>query len=177
MSFAKHLETERPIARHEAAPATAIARLCMATFVATVMFSAACEDTRTPTLCVFHADELDGTTFEQIDDCARPDTDMDGGQEARCPDAVTEGDVLFVRHELPGGIDAPGPVSLAIETPCVTSTFDVPYVDSVALWSGTAPSGSACALTVTAVVANSELRCTTTTADSSLCTDIVCPEN
>jgi hypothetical protein len=154
------------------------ARTWLALFM--ILAAPACADTEAPTLCVFNAGELAGATPDDFAACAAlsneaEDDDDDEAENSRCPESIDPSDVLFVRHQLPDSVIPPGPLVLGLQTPCGTSTFEVPYADGVALWSSTAPAGADCALTVTAVLANSELRCTTATATS--CANLVCPED
>ncbi|MBI5536971.1 MAG: hypothetical protein HY898_29895 [Deltaproteobacteria bacterium] len=117
-----------------------------------------------PKLCLIRADAM-GT--------ADPSTVTCGDRGAI---SVSEGEVFFVRHELPSGIEPPGPVHIRVETACagVAEEYDIAYGDgNAAIAPRVAPRGAGCAMTVAATIANSSLRETTIPA-ADACAKLVC---
>ncbi|WP_441286186.1 hypothetical protein ACSRUE_27510 [Sorangium sp. KYC3313] len=108
-----------------------------------------------------------------------------------CPDppvtiSVAPGEVVYIRHELPEGIEPPGPLHVRISTPCgEAESFDADYAtrdgtdgekQHIAVISRVAPVGAECSLSVHATIANSSLtRATSPSADAATCAKLVCP--
>jgi hypothetical protein len=123
----------------------------------------ACNDRapQSPVLCILAAgDALDGC----------PAT---GGASA-----IHDGDAFYVVHQLPAGVEPPCDVHVHVETPCTVIDREMSYaapaaagVGQVAIGSFVAPPGAACALVVTATIANSTLTRTIQT-DPGACADV-----
>jgi hypothetical protein len=144
-----------------------------------MLLMAGCEDTQKPTLCVFTSNDFTGANTNKDPESFPCRTPMDvvrwDKEPVQCDTVITSGGVIYIRHTLPDDVNPSGPLALRMETPCGTKAYDVPYVDGIALWSGETPIGAACSMVITAVLENSELRCSLNAPDATTCTDI-CPK-
>lgn len=133
--------------------------------VAFCILGTGCDETESPTLCVFTADELGNQRPEDFA-CPNPGEASD---DARCPVAVSAGTTVYIRGQLPEGVAAPEPLHVQVQSPCSNTSFELPFVDQLALRSLIAPVGAGCSLIVTGVVANTELRCSSAAVSSGSC--------
>lgn len=124
-----------------------------------------------PVMCVLAAEAADrGTVDPAAVSCS---------SAAKHPPFVAEGDVFIVRHELPQGVEPPEDLHVEVTGPCDPPVVtDVPYGTigdrKVALLTRAAPRGAACALVITAAIANSSLSITTE-ARAAECAKETCP--
>ena len=131
-----------------------------------------CEPADEPSLCVVSAET--SKPPPQMDRCPPAERET----EPVCPASIAAGNPYFVRHALPDGLASPGPLAVHIETPCAkivpdaSEEIEMTHVDGIVLFSRLAPKGAECLLTVTATIANSELRCSTNPVDPSACSSV-----
>jgi hypothetical protein len=131
-----------------------------------------CGETQRPTFCVVSATELSqqgsggqGGTGGSGQGAAERDFDcdvnlkaVDEAERVEAPAAIADGEVYFVRHQLPEGVAPLGELKLHVETPCAKEDIEATHVDGVVFLTRIAPPGAACSFSITAVMANSELR-------------------
>jgi hypothetical protein len=131
---------------------------------------AGCEDPPSPKLCLLTAADLGGSDPLAV----------------ACPDpppviSLTTGEAYYIRHELPQGVQPPGPLHLRIDTVCGTAELlDVDYgmlqdagsMGPVVVVPRVAPPAAECSVTVNATIANSALSVATRPVDGASC---VCP--
>jgi hypothetical protein len=135
------------------------------TFALLGLALAACHDRYQPHMCAFAADERpDGSMGGSGGGFITPETwdaGADSDATSTCPTGfqVAAGQGFYVVYQMPAGINASDPIQITLTTPCGTTTVSRDHADDVTrvIIPLTAPPGSACALTITATLANSEL--------------------
>lgn len=124
-----------------------------------------CDPREEPGLCVVSPVPATGGGALDASKLGCGDIDLTKEEDAertRCVLDITEDGQSFVLlHELPVGVSPIGALKVHVETPCKGEDQDieVTHVDGTAILNGVVPPGGSCALSISATMANSELRC------------------
>lgn len=129
-----------------------------------------------PTFCVFSSRELGAGSADAFD-CG---LNNEAEELSRCPvqtaagtaPVLEDGGGYFLRHDLPEGIQPIGALKIHIQTPCASEDVEATHVNGRVLLPRTAPKGAACAFSLTAVMANSELSCSVPAQAAAACDDL-----
>ncbi len=136
--------------------------------VLALLTASACDDGRQkPILCVVSpipaAEAGKGALTLESAGCGAlaADADIDADRTHCDLDISADGQGFVLLHKLPDGVTPIGKLAVHIDTPCADADQDVEvsYVNGLAVLTGVVPPGGQCALSISAVMANSELRC------------------
>ena len=135
---------------------------CFPLAMALLGLSAGCSARLEPTLCLLVGSDTGaagggvGAPTCDVDPAALDDAGL-----TDCPASVSDGAGFTLRHELPPGVAPIGTLQIHIDTPCEGADQDIEasHVDRVAIVNGVVPAGGQCGFSLSAVMANSDLRC------------------
>lgn len=106
----------------------------------------ACGELHRPELCVFSADQFGDPQAATLEECR----DLEF--------KASDGDVMYVLHELPEGVEVEADLNVTVATPLTTMSFTQTHADRRVIFAFVAPKGASCSLQVTATILNETQR-------------------
>jgi hypothetical protein len=108
-------------------------------------------------MCVFSATEFPDPQEVKLEDCR----DL--------PLKASEGDVMYVLHELPDGVEVEADLEVTVATPLESKIFTQSHAHRRLLFAFVAPKGASCSLQVTAKILNETQSRVSTPSDPASC--------